>query len=117
MTDHPFLKALGQPERLSNCTCERRQETSFTAALQFLNGDSVRRQLRAPGGRVDAQLREGPWPSRPVEELYLAAPNRYPDEAERAALVPRLRKTKDMGKELRRVLWALINTREFQYRH
>jgi hypothetical protein len=112
-----FLKSFGLPERLSNCTCERVQEVNLTAALQLINGESVRRQLRAPGGRIDRLVSRGLPPETMVEELFLAALNRYPNAAERAALVPLVRSAADPKKELRHLLWALLNSHEFQYRH
>ena len=112
-----FLKAFGLPERLSNCTCERVQEVNLNAALQLMNGESVQRQLRSPDGRVDRLVRQGLSAERSVEEVFLAALNRYPSAKERAALVPLVRSSADPRKELRHVLWALLNSHEFQYRH
>jgi hypothetical protein len=112
-----FLKAFGMPERLSNCTCERVQEVNFTATLQLMNGDTVQRQLRAPDNRVDRLVRQGQPPEKMVEELFLAALNRYPNPVERASLVPLVRSATEPKKELRNILWALVNSHEFQYRH
>ena len=48
---------------------------------------------------------------------FLAALSRYPSAKERAALVPLVRSAADPRKELRHVLWALLNSHEFQYQH
>ena len=115
--NHLFLKSFGLPERLSSCTCERTQEISFGAVLQLLNGESIQRQLRAAGGRIDRLLQQGLAADKMVEELFLAALNRYPRPSERDTLVPRVQAAPDQRKALRHVLWALLNTHEFQYRH
>jgi hypothetical protein len=52
-----------------------------------------------------------------VNELFLAALNRYPTANERAALVSSLQSAADKSRELQHLLWALINSRDFQYRH
>ena len=114
--NHMFLRSFGMPERLSNCACERTQETSLPAVLQLVNGESIQRQLRA-NGRIDQLLKESAPPAKMIEELFLAALNRYPNEKERGELLPLMQKRSDRKRELRSILWALINTREFQYRH
>jgi hypothetical protein len=112
-----FLKSFGLPERLSNCTCERVQEVNLNATLQLMNGDSVRRQLRTSNNRVDQLVRHGLPAEKMVEELFLAALNRFPTAGERTALLPLVQSASDPRKELRHVLWALLNSHEFQYRH
>src|SRR5262249_51539803 len=112
-----FLKSFGMPERLSNCACERTQETSLPAILQLVNGESIQRQLRARDGPIEQLLQQKLPPAKMVEKLFLASLSRYPTATERAELVRLVEKAPDRKNELRSILWALINTREFQYRH
>src|SRR5262249_13186010 len=107
-----FLKAFGLPERLSNCTCERVQEVNLHAALQLMNGESVQRQLRSPEGRIGHLVGQGLSAERCVEEIFLAALNRYPGVKERAVLIPLVQSNADPRNELRHVLWALLNSHE-----
>ena len=115
--NNTFLKSFGMPERLSNCACERTREVSFTSALQLINGESVQRQLRARGGRIDRLIQEKRPAAEAVDELFLAALSRYSNPREREGLVPLVESATDRRKELQHVLWALINSRDFQYRH
>lgn len=109
-----FLDAFGRPPRSTVCECERSQEKSLVQALQLMNGETVARLLAAPEGRVARLAREGIANAAAVEELYLAALSRLPSPAERERGEAALRSGQDKKTALEDILWALVNTEEFQ---
>lgn len=111
-----FLKTFGKPDRLLTCECERRDDTTVPQALHMLNGEIINQLLRSPGHRIDRLLAENRDPAAWTEELWLSALTRYPTTAERAAAESLLRSAADRRAALEDLLWALLNSKEFQLR-
>jgi len=114
---HPFLQVFGRPERQLPCECERTTESTLFQALQLLSARFIDEKLRSPQGRV-AQLAESGRPIEEcVEELYLAFLSRPPAPAERARIVAAVRENPDRRAALEDLAWALLNSKEFMFRH
>jgi hypothetical protein len=115
--NHPFLKTFGQPARELACECERESDGNLAQALQLINGPTVNEKVRSPNNRLTALL-SAKKPDREVlEELYFAALARPPEPDEVAVALAHVEKAKDKRKGWEDVLWALVNTREFLFRH
>lgn len=114
---HPFLKAFGQPAREAACECEREGDINLARVLEMKNGDLVLGKIRAPGGRL-GQLLERKLPDAEIlSELCLATLARPPWAHEAHAALDHTAKAADKRKAWEDVLWALLNTNEFLFRH
>ncbi len=115
--NHPFLKAFGQPARELACECEREGESNLTQALQLINGPTVNDRLRNPNNRIGKLLAKK-MPEREVlNDLFLVALSRPPAEDEARDLLDHVVRSEDKRKAWEDVLWALINSKEFLFRH
>jgi hypothetical protein len=114
---HKFLAAFGRPARAMACECERGGDSNLLQALQLAGGRSVDDKVRSAQGRVARLVGSGTPAEQIIEELYLAALSRYPTREELAALATRLEGGPDRRTAAEDVLWALVNHREFLFRH
>jgi hypothetical protein len=125
----PFLRVFGRPQNESVCECERTQSSSLAQSLHLMNAGDIRGKLAGGGHRAD-QLAKAQTPIEDrVRELYLRAFSRPPQPAELQTAVEFVtapqtdaagnpidpaRATHEAFQDL---IWALINTREFQFNH
>ncbi len=113
-----FLAVFGRPEAASACECERSQEANLAQSLHLLNSREVQDKLSSGSGRVASLARNQALSDEDrVRELYLWAYAREPDADEMALILAHLAKSQDKARALEDVVWALINTREFQFNH
>jgi hypothetical protein len=115
--NHPFLKTFGQPARELACECERESDGNLAQALQLINGPTVNEKLRNPNNRLGALLSAKKSDEEILTELYYAALSRPPLDEEKKLALAHVAKAADKRKAWEDVMWALINTREFLFRH
>jgi len=115
--NNPFLKTFGQPARELACECERESDSNLSQALQLINGTTINEKLRQSDNRLGKLLAEKKSEADILNELYLTALSRAPLPAESSAALTHVQKAKDKRKAWEDVLWALLNTREFLFRH
>jgi hypothetical protein len=115
--NHPFLKAFGQPGRELTCECERESDSNLGQALQLINGPSVNDRLRNPNNRVGKLMAKKLGDKEMLDELYLATLNRYPDAKEAKVLLGHVAAAENRRLAWEDVHWALINCKEFLFRH
>ncbi len=115
--DVAFLQTFGKPERLLTCECERSESTTLAQAFQMINGESVRRQLEAPGNRIGELTARRLDDDRILDELYLAALCREPSTAERSRAIEHVSRSTDRRAAWEDLAWALLNSKEFLLRH
>ena len=115
--NHPFLKTFGQPARELACECERESDSNLAQALQLINGPTINEKLRNPANRLGKLLAEKKNEKEILDALYLAALSRQPTDAERAPALAHVAKGVDKRKAWEDVMWAVLNTREFLFRH
>jgi hypothetical protein len=125
----PFLKVFGRPENESVCECERIQTSSLAQSLHLMNAWDIKGKLQNGNGRAELLASSDRPLDERIAELYRLAFSRAPSAEElQAALAymnePRIdaagnpidpaRALRDNWQDL---LWALINTKEFQFNH
>jgi hypothetical protein len=115
--NHVFLKTFGQPGRELACECERESDSNLAQALQLINGPTINEKNRSPNNRLGKLLAKK-LPDREVlNDLYLAALCRLPVEDEVKAALGHVAKGPDKRKAWEDVQWAIINAKEFLFRH
>lgn len=111
-----FLTTFGFPRR--DVMETRAQAPSMAQALHLMNSDGLRQKIEAEGNILGMLIADGSADAQIVEELYLTAYSRPPTEAESVRLAAFLTKEAAAGRSRRRalenVLWALLNSKEFQ---
>ncbi len=112
-----FLKTFGKPDRLLTCECERSESTTLAQAFQMINGETVRGKLERESNRIGKSLRAGRSDSEILNEIYLAALAREPNQSECAGVTGHIGQARDRRKAWEDVVWALINSKEFLLRH
>jgi hypothetical protein len=115
--NHPFLKAFGQPARELACECERESDGNLAQALQLINGPTVNEKVRNPNNRLAKLLAAKKSEDEILNELFYAALARAPFEDEKKIALGHVKKGSDKRKAWEDVVWAVINTREFLFRH
>jgi hypothetical protein len=111
-----FLTTFGHPRR--DTMEPRTQAPSLAQALHLMNADAVREKVESPKN-VLATLLEQTLEDRAVaDQLYLRALSRPPSASEWGNIEAFLASEKQAGRSRRRafenLLWAVLNTREFQ---
>jgi hypothetical protein len=125
----PFLKVFGRPEAESVCECERVQSSSLAQSLYLINAADIKGKLTAGGGRAQKLVDAKVSGEAKIRELYLAAFAREPRSSELKTALTYLaevppdptgaaRDPRQVEREnLQDLIWALINTKEFQFNH
>ncbi|MCX6597584.1 MAG: DUF1553 domain-containing protein [Acidobacteria bacterium] len=111
-----FLTTFGHPRR--DTMEPRTQAPSLAQALHLMNAEAVREKVESPKN-VLATLLEQTLDDRTVaDQLYLRALARAPSSGEWGNIEAFLASEKQAGRSRRRafenLLWAVLNTREFQ---
>jgi hypothetical protein len=119
--NHPFLKTFGQPARELACECEREGDSNLAQALQLINGPTVNEKLRSPNNRLGRLLAKKMSDTDMLNELYLTTVSRLPAEGEVKAALEHVKKADPTEGGKRKawedVQWALVNSKEFLFRH
>jgi hypothetical protein len=115
--NHPFLKAFGQPARELACECERESDGNLAQALQLINGPTVNEKVRNPNNRLGKLLTAKATDDAILSELYYSALGRAPFADEKKIALEHVNKREEKRKAWEDVVWALVNTREFLFRH
>ncbi len=114
----PFLEMFGRPPRDTGLESER--NNAFTAAqrLHLLNSTHILKKIeRSPRLRALA-LSARINPLKAMTELYLTVLSRFPTEQELRTVKAHADSTETRGAGfLVDLIWALVNSAEFLYRH
>jgi hypothetical protein len=115
--NNPFLKTFGQPARELACECEREGDSNLAQALQLINGPAVNDRLRNPNNRIGKLLARKLSDREILNALYLATLSRLPADAEVQVTLAHVQHAVDKRRAWEDVQWALINAKEFLFRH
>ena len=113
-----FLEMFGRPARDTGLESERNNQPSDSQRLHMLNSSHVQTKIDR-SSRINALVRNAKG-KRPkiIGEVYLNILSRYPSQEE-LAVAEQYLQTKGLGlrQATNDLVWALINTKEFLYRH
>jgi hypothetical protein len=115
--NHPFLKTFGQPARELACECEREGDSNLAQALQLINGPTVNEKLRNPGNRIGRLLGKKASDLEVLDDLYLSTLSRPATPTDVKVALEHVAKATDKRKAWEDVHWALLNAKEFLFRH
>jgi hypothetical protein len=115
--NHVFLKTFGQPARELACECEREGDSNLAQALQLINGPTINDKVRDPNNRLGRLLAKKVADPEVLNELYLATLSRPPADGEVKAALEHVAKATDQRRAWEDVQWALLNSKEFLFRH
>jgi len=115
--NHPFLKTFGQPARELACECEREGDSNLAQALQLINGPAVNDRLRNPANRIGKLVAAKKNDKEILTELFLVTLSRQPNETEESKMLGHVSSAVDRRRAWEDVHWALINSKEFLFRH
>ena len=114
-----FLVTFGLPRR--DILKDRAQEPTLSQALHLMNGPTVRDKVEARNNILEELLRQDGPDDKVVAALYERAYARLPSQTEQARVTRFIADEKAAGRSRRRafenVLWAVLNSEEFQLNH
>lgn len=112
-----FLTLFGRPPRESACECERAADPSLSQSLHFMNDSFVLNKLTSSTSFATTLADDKREHSQKVSEIFRTVFSRQPTDEERNNAVEYLKSETDQKKAFGNLLWALINTKEFQFVH
>ncbi len=114
----PFLEMFGRPSRDTGLESERNNNATDEQRLHLLNSGDVQRRLN--NCELLKQLIKSTQSNRPamIRSIYLTVVSRYPTDAE-LEVADKYCQTPGLwiNNAAIDLVWALINTKEFLYRH
>jgi len=114
-----FLEMFGRPSRDTGLESERKNNPTDAQRLHLLNSTHIQNKIiRNKILRLPKAARKKKKKQKPVDTLYLSILSRFPTEAERTAAWQYHSNSGLKSRDaLNDIVWALINTKEFLYRH
>lgn len=114
-----FLVAFGLPRR--DILADRSKTPTMSQALHLMNGETVLQKVRTPDNILKELLSKHPNDANVISDLYERAYSRPPSEAEISNVLTYLASEREAGRTRRRafegLLWAILNSKEFQLNH
>jgi hypothetical protein len=114
----PFLELFGRPSRDTGFASERSNQPTEAQRLHLLNSTHIQRMIERSRWLAQLGRRARRGPDRIVEEVYLRILSRPPNQHEVAAVLEYGRADGVTPRQtLEDLCWALVNSKEFLYRH
>jgi hypothetical protein len=126
----PFLDLYGRPPRDTGYESERNNKPSSAQKLHMLNSSHIQQKIISnrsllgmyyvkPEKGSKAKKPQTAWrdPETTLEGMYLTILSRYPTAQEKRTALDYFHQTGDRYKAGTDVAWALLNTKEFIYKH
>ena len=110
-----YFEIFNRPERKLTCDCEQIDEPSLRQTMLLLSDPALMDRIKS--GHVRRWAASDVSDQDVIDELFLRALSRWPDQRERAAAMEHVASADDRESALADILWSLINTREFVTRH
>lgn len=113
-----FLEMFGRPARDTGLASERNSEPSAAQRREMLNSTHIQSKIER-GPRLNAWMRNaGNDRKALVQTIYLNVLSRYPTESELAAIADYREQSKLNARQTAAdLMWALLNSKEFLYKH
>lgn len=110
-----FLDIFGRPQRQSSCECERTDDANLSQALHLLNSKDIQTKLVDEKGRASKLAADARPDADKIRDLYVSFFARPPREEELKVATDYLNSKPDKKSAYQNLIWALINTKEFQF--
>jgi hypothetical protein len=110
-----FLDVFDRPSR--QLICDSKQTNKLNQALHLVRGDTIHKKVTNENGTLAKLLAANRPPEEIVGELYLAALSRPPDADERSTAKEAITRSPSARAGLEDLFWALLNSKEFLYKH
>lgn len=114
--DDRFLTVFGKPARIMACECERSDETTLSQAFLLISGEGLNRRLTS-SEYLQRLADSDASHSALIEQLYWSALSRPPTIEEMRGCIVRLADSADRTQVTQDLAWALLNSKEFMFRH
>jgi hypothetical protein len=111
-----FLKTFGLCSRETVNASETRLEPTLAQTLHLVSGDTLEGKLNR-STLISDLLKEKRKPDEIVNELFIRAYSRKPSDAEKKKLMPLVAGTPGDKKAWDDILWAMLNSTEFEFNH
>jgi len=115
--DSYVLKIFDKPLRTQSCDCERSSGPNLSQALFLYNDTALTKKITDPEGTLAKLLKKIPDDAKLLDELYLLAFARLPDDAERKRSTEHLKLAANRTAGFEDLFWSLLNRREFLIIH
>lgn len=108
------LDALGRGSRSEVCQSQSQQQ-GLAAKLHAINGDLLNRRIADKGGRLQSYLRNGTAARTIVEDFYLRALAKQPNERQLGVWLVELNALthEEQGRWLEDFVWAIVSSHDF----
>lgn len=113
-----FLEMFGRPSRDTGLDSERNNQPTDSQRLHLLNSSHIQRKIENSPRFRELVRSRGRNPRLLVETIYLTVLSRFPMDEE-LTIAQAYLKTEglSLNQSASDLIWALINTKEFLYRH
>lgn len=114
----PFLELFGRPSRDTGLESERNNRITEAQQMYLLNSSELHRKIQSSAvlRRISALSKQNP--EEAVKNVYLVLLSRYPTDEEINRCKEYFQKEGVPFKEkIEDITWAIINSKEFLYRH
>lgn len=124
----PFLDLFGRPPRDSGYESERNNRPSSAQKLHLLNSTHIQQKIRNSTqllglyAKNEGKNKKIQWawksPVESIDHMYLTVLSRYPTHEEKSVMLDYIKNGKLNRKEASMdLVWALLNSKEFIYKH
>jgi hypothetical protein len=111
-----FLQVFGKPEAESACECERNPEANLAQSLHMLNSSDIQNRVGNGNGRAALLARDQTrFDAESITDLYYWAYARPPRAEELEFVLGEVAKYENKQQAFEDVLWAMFNSKEFQF--
>jgi len=111
-----FLEMFGRPSRDTGLESERINRPTAEQQLHLLNSSHIRRKIEQ-GPKIRSLLQTKGKPRELVESIYLTILSRMPTDEELLIVKEYAQPGHEGRRPMMDLVWALINSAEFLYRH
>lgn len=114
-----FLQVFGQPKGDTACECERSTDANLAQSLHLLNGKEIQEKISRDGARTARLSGETERPNEErIKELYRWVFAREPNSEELEVAIGYIKSHEaNVRGGYEDIVWALVNTKEFQFNH
>ena len=104
-----MLSSFGRLSR--DIICERDSQLDMAQTMHMISGSTIQNKVNKAG--IDLQSSD----EAVIDRIFLTSLVRKPKDAERAAIIHRIRGGADRKSVYQDLLWAILNSKEFLYQH